>query len=243
MPGHPSKIADSLARPQVDLRGHLSPVRAQGPRPLCVPFAITTSHEAARFLLGATDPSEALAVEPLWKHCVDAGWASWQGTTIPATADALSARGQPLETHWPYNDNLGPGTEDIPAATATVDWHCAAMVDVPLAHDGVEELIEVALGAGFPVVILVELTDEFEFPDDDSGEIALPKITSPIGDYHAVVAVGAATSADGQTRRLLVRNSWGEGWGVGGYGWMPLRYLTAFAVEAAVLDPRAMSTY
>jgi hypothetical protein len=72
---------------------------------------------------------------------------------------------------------------------------------------------------------------------------AVPAITSPLGDYHAVVAVGAATSTDGTTRRLLVRNSWGPGWGVGGFGWMPLEYLTAFAVEAAVLDPRAMLTY
>lgn len=242
MPGHPSKIAASLARPPIDLRYLLSPVRAQGHRPLCVPFAVSTSHEAARALLGPGGSDDMLAVEPLWKHCVEAGQASWLGTTIPATADALDASGQPLENHWPYNDGLGPGTEDAPAATGTVDWHCANMVDVPVAHDGVEDLMEVALAAGFPVVILVELTDEFEYPDND-GEIAMPKITSPLGDYHAVVAVGAATSPDGDTRRLLVRNSWGEAWGVGGYGWMPLRYLTAFAVEAAILDPRAMSTY
>jgi C1A family cysteine protease len=116
------------------------------------------------------------------------------------------------------------------------------MVDVPLAHDGIEDLIELALAAEFPVVLLIELTDEFEYPDAD-GEIGVPLITSPLGDYHAIVVVGAATSADGGARRLLVRNTWGTGWGAGGYGWMPVDYLIAFAVEAAVLDPQSMLTY
>jgi C1A family cysteine protease len=123
-----------------------------------------------------------------------------------------------------------------------VDWYVADMAEVPLAHDGVEDEVEGALAVGFPVALIVELTEEFEDPDEH-GEIAVPAITSPLGDYHAVVAVGAETTADGTTRRLLVRNSWGSGWGAGGYGWLPLEYLTAFAVEAAVLDPRTMLTY
>jgi hypothetical protein len=235
------KVAASLARPAVDLRRLLPDVREQGWRPLCVPFVVSTMHEAARALRYAAT-ADCLAVEPIWQHCVDNGRAGVDGTTIPDAAEALHHRGQPAETAWPYNDGLGAGTEPEPMTAAGVDWHCANLADVPLAHDGVEELIELALSAGFPVGVLVEITAEFEWPNAD-GEIEVPLITSPLGDYHAVVAVGAATSTDGTTRRLLVRNSWGAGWGAGGYGWLPIEYLTAFAVEAAVLDPRTMLTY
>lgn len=241
MPSHSQRVAASLARPAIDLRHLLPPVRAQGPRPLCVPFSVTATHEAARSLAGSAVTSDILAVEPLWQYCVNAGNADHLGTSLRATADALNSAGQPLEAHWPYNDTLGAGTEPAPATAANVAWYAAAMVELPLAHDGVEDLIEIALSAGFPVVVLIEITAEFESPRE-GGEIALPLITSPLGDYHAVVAVGAATSADGANRRLLVGNTWGPAWGAGGYGWLPLEHLTAFAVEAAVIDPRAMLT-
>lgn len=242
MAGHAQRVAASLARRSIDLRYLMPPVRAQGPRPLCVPFSVTATHEAARSLIGSAVTSDVLAVEPLWQHCVNRGNADHLGTTVRATADALNRAGQPLEVHWPYDDTLGAGTEPTPATATNVDWYAADMVELPLAHDGVEELIEIALSVGFPVVVLIEITAEFESPHS-GGEVDLPLITSPLGDYHAVVAVGAATSADGTTRRLLVGNSWGPGWGAGGYGWLPLGYLTAFAVEAAVLDPHTMLTY
>lgn len=203
---------------------------------------MTATHEAARSLLGGGSACEALSVEPLWQHCVNAGNASHYGTTVGATADALHSAGQPFDVHWPYDDTLGEGTEPTPLSAANVDWYVADMVEVPLAHDGVEDEIENALAVGFPVLIIVELTAEFEDPDE-RGEIAVPAMTSPLGDYHAVVAVGAQPSSDGSTRRLLIRNSWGPGWGAGGYGWMPVAYLRAFAVEAAVLDPRTDAHY
>ncbi len=38
---------------------------------------------------------------------------------------------------------------------------------------------------------------------------------------HAVLAVGY----DDTKQMFLVRNSWGNGWGIGGYFWMPYQYL------------------
>lgn len=227
--------------PPVDLRHLVTPdVRPQGPRPLCVPFSTSVAHEAARATASA-NLAEALAVEPLWQHCVHAGTAGHDGTTLRAIADAVEQTGQPLETIWPYNATLGAGTEAAPSAASTSTFNTAGLFDVPLAHDGIEEDLETTLTVGLPVIIVLEITIEFENPDAD-GEIALPTLSAPVNDYHAVTAVGAATNADGDIRRLLIRNSWGPGWGAGGYGWLPYDYLVAFAVQAAAIDPRTLTT-
>lgn len=101
-------------------------------------------------------------------------------------------------------------------------------------------LLENALHAELPVILVIELTSEFEHPTP-TGEIAIPPLTAPVSDYHAILALGAATNAAGTERRLLVRNTWGPGWGAGGYGWLPLDYLIAFAVQAAAIDPTSLA--
>ncbi len=84
------------------------------------------------------------------------------------------------------------------------------------------------------MVLIIEVTDEFDQPGAD-GQIEVPNITAPAGDYHAVLVVGAATRAT-YGRCLLVRNSWGDWWGAGGYGWLPMAYLEAFAGEAGTVE-------
>lgn len=239
MTSYAQRHADSLARPAVDLRHLLaSPVRHQGPRPLCVPFSIAAAHEATRVQMGEPG-AEMLAVEPLWQHCLDNGQAGHGGTTLTAGREAVLAKGQTAEAWWPYNDTLGAGTEPEPAASHAA-WYKAVTVETPLAYDGIEDLIEDALVVGLPLLLVIELTQHFEGPSAD-GEIALPALTAPVGDYHAVLTLGAATSADGTSRRLLIRNTWGSGWGAGGYGWLPLDYLIAFAVQAATIDPTSLA--
>ncbi|UXA15847.1 hypothetical protein KXD97_32415 (plasmid) [Mycobacterium sp. SMC-8] len=119
-------------------------------------------------------------------------------------------------------------------------WQRAKVDDVVLAHDGVEDGIEDALSAGHPVILVVEVTAEFENPAPD-GSIDVPDIRSPEGDLHAVLVVGAATHPQAG-RRLLIRNCWGTYWGAGGYGWLPLDYLVVNVQEAAAVVARHSST-
>jgi len=181
-----------------------------------------------------------LAVEPLWQYCLKNGHTSHGGTTLAASDAAVRGKGQTADSYWPYNDSLGAGTEPEPATATQATWYTADTIDIRLAHDGIEQLIELALAAGLPVMLVIELTRQFEQPARQ-GEIAVPPLTARVGDYHAVLAVGAATNDDGTSRRLLVRNSWGSGWGAGGYGWLPLDYLIAFAVQAAAIDPTSLA--
>lgn len=239
-PSYARRRNASLLRTPTDLRGLFgSPVRQQGPRPLCVPFSIASAHEAVRVGIGAPG-AEELAVEPLWRYCVQDGQASHAGTTLDAGSAAVRAKGQTTERHWPYNLTLGAATESEPASATAAPWYVAATSEVPLAHDGIEALIEDALTAKLPVVLVIEITPQFEAPAAD-GEIMLPPLTSAIGDYHAVLVTGASTDPSAKIRRLLIRNSWGAGWGAGGYGWLPLDYLIAFAVQAATIDPTSLA--
>ncbi len=210
MPSNAQRRAASLLLAPIDLRHLLTPtVRAQGPRPLCLPFSTSFAHEAARATAVAS-AAEALSVEPLWQHCVHAGTAGHDGTTLRAIRDAIEHTGQPLETIWPYNDTLGPGTEPAPATATAAAFNTADLFDVPLAHDGIDDDLEATLTAGLAVIVVLEITNEFENPSVD-GEIDLPALSAPVNDYHAVTAVGAATNAAGDSRRLLIRNSWGPG--------------------------------
>jgi Papain family cysteine protease len=224
--------APSLSRPAVDLRPALpAAIPAQGPRPTCVPFALTAAHEAiASFLRAQT---AAYATEALWWHCHKLGQTSAQGVLLADVGAALVDSGQPELSLWPYDLTLGFGTVDPPPAAGLGPWETARLAWLQLQHDGIEDPLEDQLAAGYPVVLIVEVTPEFSNPDTE-GHIGIPALTAAAGEYHAVVAVGAATESS-KGRRLLIRNSWGAWWGLGGYGWLPLGYLRAFAVQAATV--------
>lgn len=230
------RIAAAGARPAVDLRALIdATIVAQGPRPLCVPFALSLGHEAARVGLGVR--TQPLAPEAVWRYCTARGQTGPAGMVVDDGGAALSAEGQPFLTAWPYNDTLGVATEEPPGAAGAPPWHLGAIARLHLSHDGVEDGLEDHLAAGVPVVLLVEVTDEFTSPDKD-GYVALPTIRAPIADYHAVVCVGAATDSS-RGRHLLIRNSWGEFWGAGGYCWLPVAYLVAFVPYAGVVQTTA----
>ena len=214
-------------RADVDLRPLIAaaPIN-QGPRPLCLPIALSSAHDAAR-------PRTGKAPEAFWWRCTHLRQVSGQGMILHHAGSALASTGQPDLSDWPWNPALGVGTEDPPPGCGSPPWDTTTVVEIPLAHDGAEDLLEDALAAGFPVVLLVEVTDEFEDAGPD-GSIDVPDIRAPAGDYHAVLVVGAATRQTG--RHLLIRNSWGPAWGAGGYGWLPLDYLIANAVQAALVS-------
>lgn len=231
-----SRIAAARARPAVDLRGLVDPtIVTQGPRPLCVSLALSVGHEAARTHSG-TSP-EPLAPEAIWRYCTARGHTGPDGMVVDDAAAALTDDGQPSLADWPYNDRLGVNTEDPPGGAGAPPWHRAIVRRLHLAHDGVEDELEDLLAGGAPVLLLVEVTDEFVDPDE-TGYVTLPNLRAQAGDYHAVVCVGAATHPS-RGRHLLIRNTWGEYWGVGGYCWLPVAYLIAFVPYAAIVQATA----
>lgn len=84
------------------------------------------------------------------------------------------------------------------------------------------------VSTGFPVAFGFTCYESLEEPEvAATGILPMPgPDESPIGG-HAVVAVGY----DDDTERLLVRNSWGTGWGIQGYFWMPYDYFKMLASD------------
>lgn len=211
-----------MITPAIDLRPSLLPVRYQGRRPSCLAFASSTAHEHLALF------AEHLCVEYLFFHAVarTPGQNPHAGTTMAAAAAALVDEGQPAESAWPYtSDQLTPWTP--PAIASTL--HKAIMTPGALDFAGVVA----ALDAGAPVVLGLVITDSFYRPDG-TGRVPIRAPDTERGG-HAVLAVGHGIDEGAGEPALLIRNSWGLGWGQGGYAWLPRAYVDRQLYETALL--------
>lgn len=206
-----------------DLRSMFGPVRDQGRRPTCLIFAVSDTHAALR------EPWQPLSCEYIFYHAQKLGnRLPTQGATLIHVLEALKKEGQPEETGWAYL---------IATPIDIAQWHPPQGVS-PLyrrnseAHKETVDRILMELNLGRPIVILMTLSMSFYRPinglvNPDSNEAATP---SP---RHAVIAVGHGEIL-GQ-RVVLVRNSWGAGWGNEGYAWLTEAFLSSRVFELAIL--------
>lgn len=82
------------------------------------------------------------------------------------------------------------------------------------------------LADGYPFVFGFTVYEGFEAQKVvRTGVVDMPKKKEKAIGGHAVLAVGYYQ----KNERFLVRNSWGEGWGMSGYFTMPFEYLTTLA--------------
>lgn len=207
-----------------DLRRLFGPARDQGTRETCVAFAMSDAHAAAR-----GRPWEPLSCEFLFYHAKqrDKGRAD-QGTTIPAIRAAMEFDGQPHEAIWPYLQDLPKDLNQWkPPGSAQRLFHRASNeTGSPFSE------VWTAIETGTLTIIAITLSNAFFLPDADcivdANEAAEPSLR------HAVV--GVATGTRGGQKYVLVRNSWGNGWGCSGYAWLSERYVARRILCAITLN-------
>jgi C1A family cysteine protease len=73
---------------------------------------------------------------------------------------------------------------------------------------------------------------------EPDGVIAMPKTGDYAAGGHAVLVVGYQDGEGDGGGRFIIRNSWGESWGIGGYGLLPYGYVDDYGQDAWVFaDP------
>jgi hypothetical protein len=207
-----------------DLRGLFGPVRDQGARPTCIAFATSDAHAAVR------GPYEALSVEHLYWHAVQRTpeGRPEDGVNLPTILTALEADGQSLEVGWPYLDALPADLSQWvpPASAAPVLLRSASFGAHPTA------VVRSQLDAGRPSLLCLRISDAFFAPDAD-GLVSVSDADLDAG-YHAVVAVAHGTL--GHLPVIMIRNSWGEVWGLAGHAWLPDAYLGPRLIGIATMS-------
>lgn len=155
------------------------------------------------------------------------------GAYLRSTMAALTLFGVPPEKYWPYI--IKDYDKEPTAFCYSFAQNYQAIQYVRLDPYGINSQdllnrIKTNLTAGIPSMF--GFTVYSSIYNADKGKIPYPSSGDAIIGGHAVMAVGhddsiAITNADNQTTgALLIRNSWGTGWGDAGYGWLPYNYVS-----------------
>jgi C1A family cysteine protease len=162
------------------------------------------------------------------------------GAWLRNTMGALALCGVPDEQYWPYTDATPDFDVEPPTFVYAVAdnyealrYFCHDPLGANISGNAVLASVKKYLAAGIP-----SMFGFWGFPSfnscDVTGGIPCPCPGEQAQWGHAIVAVGYD---DGKkikntqcnkttTGALLIRNSWGTGWGDKGYGWMPYKYVT-----------------
>ncbi len=145
------------------------------------------------------------------------------GAEIRDVMRALSTFGVPYEDEWPYDtsqfsvDPPAQAKNDALQHKALMYFRCPNLFS-----------LKASIAQGFPAVI------GFVVPDNmmsdtcaRTGIVLPPAIGEGFDGGHAVLAVGYNddfSQFGGPVGGVLCQNSWGPGWGIGGYFWLPMAF-------------------
>lgn len=196
-------------------------VRHQGDRPTCLAFTLSdlNMHRHGQMI--------PFSPEYLYREAARnmVGWKPGDGLELTAALTAVYAPGQPLEVDCPYLPEE-PQTPLAPSPTFS-RLFTGSYAHFHPKHDEIVEVLE----RGQSVGLVLKLTPEFVTVDMPSGKIVYSAGHLP-GMSHAVLAVGHGVDAQTNEPHLLIRNSWGAGWGMQGHAWLPQEYLVSHAILA-----------
>ena len=213
----PPEVVTALP-PKVDLRAQCPGVYDQGQLGSCTANAIGAALEFDQI----KQKEQAFTPSRLFiyynERAMEGTVNSDAGGQIRDGVKSVNQQGAPPETDWPYD--ITKFAEKPPQkAYDDAAQHEAVLYQrlTPILGQ-----LKGCLAAGFPFVFGFVVYESFESQQvAQTGEAQLPQAGEQQLGGHAVLAVGY----DESQQRFLVRNSWGPGWGMGGYFTLPYPYL------------------
>lgn len=227
----------------IDLRAWCSPIENQGSLGSCTAHAavgVVEYFEKRAF--GKHIDGSRLFVYKATRNLM--GVTGDTGAWLRNTMGALALTGIAPEKYWPYDvakfDN-DPSSFVYAVADnyEAVKYFCHDPLGQNIARSTVLSRVKTYLAAGIPSMFGFYGFNSFN-NSDVKGGIPFPCPGEQAKWGHAIVAIGyddnkkiKNTLCNKETKgALLIRNSWGTGWGDNGYGWLPYEYvLKGFALD------------
>lgn len=207
----------------VDLRGNCSPVEDQGSLGSCTANALAGNIEFLDLCADRqyTDVSRLFIYynERALSHTVS----SDSGAMLRDGIKTLAQKGVCAEKMWGY------AVAQF-ARKPSASCYAAGLKHRIAAYHRIQTLDEMltCLADGFPFVFGFTVYESFETVRvAQTGIMSMPKKTERTLGGHAVMAAGYSM----KDKRLIVRNSWGKGWGQKGYFTMPFEYAATLAQD------------
>jgi C1A family cysteine protease len=226
----------------VDLRQWCSPIENQGNLGSCTANAgVGVLEYFERRAFGTHVDASRLFLYKVTRNLL--GWTGDTGAYLRSTMGALALFGIPPELYLPYNvaDFDNEPSAFCYAYAQNYQAITYYRLDPPsTSAQALLATIKTWLAAGLPSMFGFTVFSSYT-QAGSTGKIPFPMSGEQVVGGHAVVAIGyddnmhiknANPNATETVGALLIRNSWGMGWGAGGYGWLPYEYvLRAQAVD------------
>ncbi len=211
--------------PSVDLSGQCPPVYDQGQIGSCTANAIGAAIEFEHLKQQLPDFMPSRLFVYYNERAMEGAVNSDSGAQIRDGIKSVAKQGACSETAWPYDGSPYPPNSHLTQKPPN-ECYTLGLKDRVVQYQRVPQALtqlKGCLASGYPFVFGFTVYESFESePVATSGHAPMPAAGEAVIGGHAVLAVGY----DDAYQWFLVRNSWGDKWGMKGYFTLPYAYVT-----------------
>lgn len=212
------KFAPAVQQPlpnRRDLRPNCAPVYDQKNLGSCTSFSVIGAYIFAEKKQGKPGGVYSHLGLYFMERAIEKTIASDAGAMIRTGLKVVLADGLIPESEWPYDES------QFAVRPPQQDYH-DALAHKALRYESITQNLynfRYCIASGYPFTYGISVYGNFPM-DTPTGDIPMPN-NEATNEGHAMLAVGY----DDDRRVFIVQNSWGTGWGAGGFGTIPYDYL------------------